>query len=199
MANSGRRRKEFGSSDGVQGRHLFHLWVLGNVKCRRKGSSSLRLLRGSHDSRGPLGPVSVKAEGEGIIHQGSWVSRGSGCFTPKYATLAFWFLWIKGTWEIASTKRTVWPSLSPYSPGDNLPWERQQRDRGYPYHQREGIYGQEDCINKPYQSFTILLPQAQTSLSMLHKFIVPLSKRYKNFLLWWFEFHIFTGPPYIQN
>lgn len=36
--------REFGSSDGVQGRYLFQLQVLGNEKCRRKNSSPLRLL-----------------------------------------------------------------------------------------------------------------------------------------------------------
>ena len=55
-----------------------------------------------------------------------------------------------------------------------------------PYRQREGIQSPRGCINKPCYFLTNLLSLSPNFfiLSIFHKFIVSLSKRYKSCLLW---------------
>lgn len=67
------------------------------------------------------------------------------------------------------------------------------KERRHSYHQRWGVWGPRICKNKPCSTnliflvtslpFTILSSN-HFVLSILHKFIVPLAKKYKSFLIW---------------
>lgn len=113
----------------------------------------------------------------------------AGC--PKYATLAYWLIWIKVTQETASAGRILSPSFIPLRAGNKFPmWKipfLHQKLNRHPYHQRQGVQGWEGCINKPGYFFTNSLPHTQTSLSCQFLTVFfSLYRRYKSCLLWSF-------------
>lgn len=50
----------------------------------------------------------------------TWMLKGFKVCTPKCAALADWLFWIKVTWEMADTRRPLWPSFLFPNAGDEI-------------------------------------------------------------------------------
>lgn len=125
--------------------------------------------------------------------------QGSGQIIAKYATLAYWLLWTKGTWEGADSGRALWPLLLYPQTGHKISHEKgdplYQEEKNILVSQRLGINVEVDLYKQTYSNDVILystgfpptpfmsyclphnvLPLAQTLLPFLHKSIISWSK-----------------------
>lgn len=81
--------------------------------------------------------------------------QGPGQAIPKYCKMAYWLLWIKGTWQTASARRAHWPSSVSLNERNKSPlWKVPSLP--HPYHENSETEGQKACINKACYSFTNL-------------------------------------------
>lgn len=119
--------------------------------------------------------------------------------TQKTVTHAYRLFWIKGTWEIAATRRTHWPSFVPLKGGDKSPMRKvtflYQGVRSHSYHKRQGIWSWKGYINKSCYFFAILLclAQAPFSCQFFHEFIIFLKSIKLYCSAHFFKSHIFMG------